>query len=86
MVQLISNDNVHTRFGYSQQLEWTIKESIAEVGAILFLVTILKSKYSRIQEHVLTAYFKLSIYNNILIMAERAVDNIFEVLESGKTR
>nr|ABN08450.1 ubiquitin-protein ligase, related [Medicago truncatula] len=45
----------------------------------------LTSKDSRIHKHVLTAFFKLSIYNKILIMAAKAVDNIFEVLESGKT-
>jgi hypothetical protein len=60
---------------------------IAEVGAIPFLVTLLASKDSRIQEHVVTALFNLSIYDNnkILIMAAGAVDNIVEVLESGKT-
>lgn len=60
---------------------------IAEVGAIPFLVTLLVSKDSRIQEHVVTALFNLSIYDNnkILIMAAGAIDNIVEVLESGKT-
>ncbi|XP_061351650.1 U-box domain-containing protein 1-like [Gastrolobium bilobum] len=59
---------------------------IAEVGAIPFLVTLLASQDSRIQEHVVTALFNLSIYDNnkILIMAAGAVDNIVEVLESGK--
>lgn len=60
---------------------------IAEVGAIPFLVTLLVSKDSRIQEHVVTALFNLSIYDNnkILIMAAGAIDNIVEVLEFGKT-
>ncbi|CAK8538337.1 unnamed protein product [Lathyrus sativus] len=60
---------------------------IAEVGAIPFLVTLLVSKDSRIQEHVVTALFNLSIYDNnkILIMAAGAIDNIVEVLELGKT-
>ncbi|XP_073221297.1 U-box domain-containing protein 1-like isoform X2 [Cicer arietinum] len=60
---------------------------IAEVGAIPFLVTLLASKDSRIQEHVVTALFNLSIYDNnkILIMAAGAVENIVKVLESGKT-
>ncbi|WJX58907.1 E3 ubiquitin-protein ligase pub1 [Trifolium repens] len=50
-------------------------------------ITLLASKDSRIQEHVVTALFNLSIYDNnkILIMAAGAVDNIVEVLESGKT-
>ncbi|CAJ2653433.1 unnamed protein product [Trifolium pratense] len=63
------------------------RQIIAEVGAIPFLVTLLVSKDSRIQEHVVTALFNLSIYDNnkILIMAAGAVDNIVEVLESGKT-
>ncbi|KAK7300508.1 hypothetical protein RJT34_11353 [Clitoria ternatea] len=60
---------------------------IAEVGAIPFLVTLLGSQDSRIQEHAVTTLFNLSIYDNnkILIMAAGAVDNIVEVLESGKT-
>lgn len=60
---------------------------IAEVGAIPFLVTLLVSNDSRIQEHVVTALFNLSIFDNnkILIMAAGAVDNIVQVLESGKT-
>ncbi|XP_027368518.1 U-box domain-containing protein 1-like [Abrus precatorius] len=60
---------------------------IAEVGAIPFLVTLLGSHDSRIQEHAVTALFNLSIFDNnkILIMAAGAVDNIVEVLESGKT-
>ncbi|KAK7320584.1 hypothetical protein VNO77_30203 [Canavalia gladiata] len=60
---------------------------IAEVGAIPFLVTLLGSQDSRIQEHAVTALFNLSIFDNnkILIMAAGAVDNIVEVLESGKT-
>ncbi|AES63322.1 ubiquitin-protein ligase, putative [Medicago truncatula] len=70
---------------YSQQPKWIIEESKAEVGAIPFLVTILKSIYSRIHEHVLTAFFKLSIYNKILTMAAGAVNSIFEVLESEMT-
>ncbi|KAK7385781.1 hypothetical protein VNO78_31637 [Psophocarpus tetragonolobus] len=60
---------------------------IAEVGAIPFLVTVLGSQDSRIQEHAVTALFNLSIFDNnkILIMAAGAVDSIVEVLESGKT-
>ncbi|KAL2317108.1 hypothetical protein Fmac_030984 [Flemingia macrophylla] len=60
---------------------------IAEVGAIPFLVTLLGSQDSRIQVHAVTALFNLSIFDNnkILIMAAGAVDNIVELLESGKT-
>ncbi|KAK7276413.1 hypothetical protein RIF29_17552 [Crotalaria pallida] len=60
---------------------------IAEVGAIPFLVTLLGSQDSRIQEHAVTALFNLSIFDNnkILIMAAGAVDNIVQMLESGKT-
>ncbi|RDY09697.1 U-box domain-containing protein 1, partial [Mucuna pruriens] len=60
---------------------------IAEVGAIPFLVTLLGSQDSRIQEHAVTALFNLSIFDNnkILIMAAGAVDSIVQVLESGKT-
>lgn len=60
---------------------------IAEVGAIPFLVTLLGSQDSRIQEHAVTTLFNLSIFDNnkILIMAAGAVDSIVEVLESGKT-
>ncbi|XP_020229278.1 U-box domain-containing protein 1 [Cajanus cajan] len=60
---------------------------IAEVGAIPFLVTLLGSQDSRIQEHAVTALFNLSIFDNnkLLIMAAGAVGNIVEVLESGKT-
>ncbi|KAJ7963939.1 RING-type E3 ubiquitin transferase [Quillaja saponaria] len=60
---------------------------IAEAGAIPFLVTLLASHDPRIQENAITALFNLSIYDNnkILIMAAGAVDNIIEVLESGKT-
>jgi len=35
--------------------------------------------------HVLTALFKPPIYNKILNMAARAIDNIIEVLDLGKT-
>jgi len=60
---------------------------IAEVGAIPFLVTLLGSQDSRMQEHAVTTLFNLSIFDNnkILIMAAGAVDSIVEVLESGKT-
>ncbi|KAF7816503.1 U-box domain-containing protein 1-like [Senna tora] len=60
---------------------------IAEAGAIPFLVTLLGSHNPRIQEHAVTALFNLSIFDNnkVLIMAAGAVDNIVEVLESGKT-
>ena len=60
---------------------------IAEAGAIPFLVTLLGSNDPRIQKHAVTALFNLSIFDNnkILIMAAGAVENIVEVLESGKT-
>ncbi|XP_057441773.1 U-box domain-containing protein 1-like [Lotus japonicus] len=60
---------------------------IPEAGAIPFLVTLLASQDSRTQEHAVTALFNLSILDNnkILIMVAGAVDNIVEVLESGKT-
>ncbi|KAI4306856.1 hypothetical protein L6164_030100 [Bauhinia variegata] len=60
---------------------------IAEAGAIPFLTTLLGSDDPRIQEHAVTAFFNLSIFDNnkLLIMASGAVDNIVEVLELGKT-
>ncbi|XP_028792779.1 U-box domain-containing protein 1-like [Neltuma alba] len=60
---------------------------IAEAGAIPFLVTLLGSHDPRIQEHVVTALFNLSIFDNnkVLIVAAGAVDHIVEVLGSGKT-
>ncbi|KAL1290239.1 hypothetical protein HN51_058665 [Arachis hypogaea] len=61
---------------------------IAEAGAIPFLVTLLLSNDPRIQEQAVTALLNLSIFDNnkILIMAAgEAVENIIEVLESGKT-
>uniref|UniRef100_A0A7N0RJQ9 RING-type E3 ubiquitin transferase n=1 Tax=Kalanchoe fedtschenkoi TaxID=63787 RepID=A0A7N0RJQ9_KALFE len=60
---------------------------IAEAGAIPFLVTLLMSNDPQIQENSVTALLNLSIYDNnkILIMAASAVDNIVQVLESGKT-
>ncbi|OMO75951.1 Armadillo [Corchorus olitorius] len=60
---------------------------IAEAGAIPFLVTLLNSNDARIQENAVTALLNLSIFDNnkVLIMAAGAIDNIVEVLESGKT-
>ncbi|KAK2982499.1 hypothetical protein RJ640_026342 [Escallonia rubra] len=60
---------------------------IAEAGAIPFLVTLLGSNDSRIQENTVTALLNLSIFDNnkILIMAAGAIDNIVDVLRSGKT-
>ncbi|MED6118555.1 E3 ubiquitin-protein ligase pub1 [Stylosanthes scabra] len=61
---------------------------IAEAGAIPFLVTLLTSNDTRIQEQAVTALLNLSIFDNnkILIMAAKgAIENIIEVLESGKT-
>ncbi|XVF24163.1 hypothetical protein REPUB_Repub13aG0103700 [Reevesia pubescens] len=60
---------------------------IAEAGAIPFLVTLLSSNDARIQENAVTASLNLSIFDNnkVLIMAAGAIDNIVEVLESGKT-
>ncbi|CAN1744889.1 U-box domain-containing protein 1 [Linum perenne] len=60
---------------------------IAEAGAIPFLVSILNSHDSRIQENAVTALLNLSILENnkVLIMAAGAVENIISVLESGKT-
>ncbi|XP_044508178.1 U-box domain-containing protein 1-like [Mangifera indica] len=60
---------------------------IAEAGAIPFLVTLLNSHDPRIQENAVTALLNVSIFDNnkILIMAAGALDNIIDVLESGKT-
>lgn len=60
---------------------------IAEAGAIPFLVALLVSPNTRIQENAVTALLNLSIYNNnkTLIMLAGAIDNIVEVLQSGKT-
>ncbi|KAM7499393.1 hypothetical protein LguiA_023807 [Lonicera macranthoides] len=60
---------------------------ISEAGAIPFLVTLLSSNDSRIQENAVTALLNLSIFENnkILIMAAGAIDNIIYVLQSGKT-
>ncbi|KAG9144692.1 hypothetical protein Leryth_021535 [Lithospermum erythrorhizon] len=60
---------------------------IAEAGAIPFLVTLLSSQDSRIQEHAVTTLLNLSIYENnkMLIMAAGAIENIVEVLQCGKT-
>lgn len=60
---------------------------IAEAGAIPFLVTLLVSPDTRIQENAVTALLNLSIYNNnkTLIMSAGAIDNIVEILQSGKT-
>lgn len=58
---------------------------IAEAGALPFLVGLLGSPDSRIQENAVTALLNLSIYENnkILIMAAGAIDNIVDVLHSG---
>ncbi|RYR34899.1 hypothetical protein Ahy_A10g049959 isoform D [Arachis hypogaea] len=64
------------------------RKIIAEAGAIPFLVTLLLSNDPRIQEQAVTALLNLSIFDNnkILIMAAgKAIENIIEVLESGKT-
>ncbi|KAL2549758.1 U-box domain-containing protein 13 [Forsythia ovata] len=60
---------------------------IAEAGAIPFLVTLLDCTDPRIQENAVTALLNLSIYENnkILIMAAGAIENIINVLQSGKT-
>ncbi|KAG8390127.1 hypothetical protein BUALT_Bualt01G0051200 [Buddleja alternifolia] len=60
---------------------------IAEAGAIPFLVTLLGSPDSRIQENAVTALLNLSIYENnkILIMAAGAIDKLVDVLQLGKT-
>ncbi|XP_062092455.1 U-box domain-containing protein 1-like [Humulus lupulus] len=60
---------------------------ITEAGAIPFLVMLLSSHDPRIQENAVTALLNLSIFNNnkILIMAAGAIDNVIDVLESGKT-
>ncbi|KAI3470909.1 hypothetical protein Pfo_027572 [Paulownia fortunei] len=60
---------------------------IAEAGAIPFLVTLLGSPDSRIQENAVTALLNLSIFENnkTLIMAAGAIDNIVDVLQTGKT-
>ncbi|XP_059669720.1 U-box domain-containing protein 1-like [Cornus florida] len=60
---------------------------IAEAGAIPFLVTLLCSPDPRIQENAVTALLNLSILENnkVLIMSARAIDNIINVLQSGKT-
>ncbi|KAM6582498.1 hypothetical protein CsatB_009500 [Cannabis sativa] len=60
---------------------------ITEAGAIPFLVMLLSSNDPRIQENAVTALLNLSIFNNnkVLIMAAGAIDNVINVLESGKT-
>lgn len=60
---------------------------IAEAGAIPFLVMLLDATDPRIQENAVTALLNLSIYENnkILIMAAGAIENIINVLQSGKT-
>ncbi|KAL3837764.1 hypothetical protein ACJIZ3_022355 [Penstemon smallii] len=60
---------------------------IAEAGAIPFLVTLISSHDSRIQENAVTALLNLSIFENnkILIMAAGAIDHIVEVLIRGLT-
>ncbi|CAI9762265.1 unnamed protein product [Fraxinus pennsylvanica] len=60
---------------------------IAEAGAIPFLVTLLDATDHRIQENAVTALLNLSIHENnkILIMAAGAIENIINVLQSGKT-
>ncbi|KAL2248936.1 U-box domain-containing protein 1-like [Sesamum indicum] len=60
---------------------------IAEAGAIPFLVTLLGSLDSRIQENAVTALLNLSINENnkTLIMAAGAIDNVVDVLQSGRT-
>ncbi|KAL4576123.1 hypothetical protein LXL04_012212 [Taraxacum kok-saghyz] len=60
---------------------------ISEAGAIPFLVTLLSSHDSRIQEHAVTALLNLSIFENnkVLIVAAGAIDSIVDVLGSGKT-
>ncbi|KAH6823476.1 hypothetical protein C2S53_017533 [Perilla frutescens var. hirtella] len=60
---------------------------IAEAGAIPFLVTLLGSPDSRIQENAVTALLNLSIHENnkMLIMAAGAIDSIVDVLQAGKT-
>ncbi|KAL0341250.1 UNVERIFIED_CONTAM: U-box domain-containing protein 1 [Sesamum radiatum] len=60
---------------------------IAEAGAIPFLVTLLGSPDSRIQENAVTALLNLSINENnkTLIMAAGAIDNVVDVLQSGRT-
>ncbi|KAI3929437.1 hypothetical protein MKW92_011760 [Papaver armeniacum] len=60
---------------------------ISEAGAIPFLVTLLSSHDPQIQENAVTALLNLSIFDNnkVLIMAAGAIDNIIEVLQSGKT-
>ncbi|XP_057804640.1 U-box domain-containing protein 1-like [Salvia miltiorrhiza] len=60
---------------------------IAEAGAIPFLVTLLGSPDSRIQENAVTALLNLSIHENnkMLIMAAGAIGSIVEVLQSGNT-
>ncbi|PIN22465.1 Ubiquitin--protein ligase [Handroanthus impetiginosus] len=60
---------------------------IAEAGAIPFLVTLLGSPDSRIQENAVTALLNLSIHDNnkTLIMAAGAIDKVADVLQSGKT-
>ncbi|KAK6122017.1 hypothetical protein DH2020_044235 [Rehmannia glutinosa] len=53
---------------------------ISEAGAIPFLVTLLNSPDSRIQENAVTALLNLSIHENnkTLIMAAGAIDNIVD--------
>ncbi|XP_019192466.1 PREDICTED: U-box domain-containing protein 1-like [Ipomoea nil] len=63
------------------------RRTIAEAGAIPFLVTLLSSHDPRLQENAVTALLNLSIHENnkILIMSAGAMDTIIHVLQSGKT-
>lgn len=59
---------------------------IAEAGTIPFLVTLLSSHDSRIQEHAVTALLNLWIFDNnkFQIVAAGTVEGIVNVLETGK--
>ncbi|CAH1434937.1 unnamed protein product, partial [Lactuca virosa] len=60
---------------------------ISEAGAIPLLVTLLSSHDPRIQEHAVTTLLNLSIFENnkVLIVAAEVIDNIVDVLGSGRT-
>ncbi|XP_057524493.1 U-box domain-containing protein 1-like [Amaranthus tricolor] len=63
------------------------RKTMAEVGAIPFLLNLLSSEHAATQENAMTALLNLSIHstNKILIMEASGLLKIIEVLESGKT-
>ncbi|CAO2817026.1 unnamed protein product [Amaranthus hypochondriacus] len=63
------------------------RKTMAEVGAIPFLLNLLSSEHAATQENAMTALLNLSIHstNKILIMEASGLLKVVEVLENGKT-